>query len=365
MKDGARVRRILHIDLDPFFVGVERMRDATLARRPLVVGGNGPQARVAAASEEARAAGVRVGQTIARARELCPEAVVRPGDFEAYARASQDVTAILLGVSRRVERPTADEAFVDLSADATAMRQAVLAAEGLRDELRYRMGGIDAAFGLASSRLAARVASRWARPRGLVLLLPEHETSFLDRQPVGVLDDLGPDELSRLTAMGVATVHDLRVADPGRLRAAIGRSAEERLRLLLDPSAEPPVTIMAPPQWVQEDLAIRDDGNDRETLESLLDGLVRRARRRLLPFDLAAGSLTVEVRRGQTMLTRTAHLPAGVRDERVLCSVASRTARPLLDPAHLVRGLRLRLARLTPLRPASSLFPDLPVVAHG
>lgn len=340
------------------------MRDATLAGRPLVVGGNGPQARVAAASPEARAAGVRVGQTIARARELCPGAVFRPGDFEAYARASQDLTSILLGVSRRVERPTADEAFVDLSTDAATMRLAVAAVESLRNEVERRMG-IDAAFGLASSRLAARVASRWARPRGLVLLLPEHEASFLDRQPVSVLDDLAPDELARLTELGVVTLRDLRAADSARVRAAIGRSAEDRLRLALDPSAEPPVAVMAPPQWVQEDLAIRDHANDLETLEALLDGLVRRARRRLLPFDLAAGSLTVEVRRGQTLLTRSSRMPAGVRDERVLGALATRTARPLLEPAHLVRGLRLRLAQLTPARPISRLLPDLPAAAHG
>jgi DNA polymerase-4 len=358
------MRRILHVDLQPFFVGVERMRDPALRQCPVIVGGDGPLARVAAVSDEARAAGVRVGQPIGHARQLCPEAAFRPGDFEAYARVSHDVTNILLGVSRRLERPSADEAFVDLSSDAATMRHAVLATESVRDQVQRRLG-LDAAFGLASSRLAARVASRWARPRGLVLLLPEHEASFLDRQPLSVLDDLAPAEMARLSEIGITTLGDLRGADPARVRAVLGRATEDRLRLRLDPSAEPPVAVMAPPLSLQEETSVRDRASDADALQALLDGLVRRALRRLLPFDLAVGGLTIEVRRGDTTLARSARFPVALRDEAALRSVAGRIARPLLEPAHLVRGLRLRLAQLAAASPASGLFPDLPAAAQG
>src|SRR6185436_18807829 len=98
-------RRILHVDLDPFFVSVERSLDASLRARPLIVGA-GPDAAsglVAAASAEARARGVVPGQSLGTARRLCPDAVFRPGDLEAYARVSEDVTSVLLRASRRVE----------------------------------------------------------------------------------------------------------------------------------------------------------------------------------------------------------------------------------------------------------------------
>ena len=109
MKSKERTRRILHVDLDPFLVSVERSLDPTLRGRPVIVGalpdGSGV---VAAASSEARALGVRAGQPIAAARRACPQGVFRPGDLETYARYSEDVTAILQAASRRVERPSAD-----------------------------------------------------------------------------------------------------------------------------------------------------------------------------------------------------------------------------------------------------------------
>ena len=110
-----RRRHILHVDLDPFFVNVERSLDASLRGRAVIVGGGDASGLVAVASAEARQAGVVPGQAMAVARRLCPAAVVREGDFETYGRFSEEVSAILLAASRRVERPSADEAYVDLT----------------------------------------------------------------------------------------------------------------------------------------------------------------------------------------------------------------------------------------------------------
>ncbi len=135
MKDHRRT--ILHVDLDPFFVSVERSLDPSLRGRPVVVGGDGAGLGfVAAASEEARQAGVRVGMPVAQARLACPAAAFRRGDLDVYGRCSEEVTAVLLAASRRVERPSADEAFVDLTAEGPADTTPVRAAESIRDELQ-------------------------------------------------------------------------------------------------------------------------------------------------------------------------------------------------------------------------------------
>ena len=102
-KAVPRRRSILHLDLQPFFVSVERALDPALRDRPVVIGGRPDGSGVvAAASREAKAAGVREGQPLAVARRTCPQAVFRPGDLEAYARVSQEVTSLLLAASRRV-----------------------------------------------------------------------------------------------------------------------------------------------------------------------------------------------------------------------------------------------------------------------
>ena len=165
----ARARSILHIDLDPFFVSVERSLDPA-ARRPLIVGGNEDGSGiVAAASDEARAQGVRAGQPVGVARRLCPDGVFRPGDLDTYARVSDDVTSLLLAASRRVERPSADEAYVDLTREAPSSPTPVAVAESLKDELQRRLGLDPPRWAWRPRGLAARVATVRRCPRGLLV----------------------------------------------------------------------------------------------------------------------------------------------------------------------------------------------------
>lgn len=359
---GSRPRRILHVDLDPFFVSVERSLDPSLRGRPVIVGGT-PDGRgmVAAASAEARAAGVRQGQSVELARRVCPDGVFRPGDLDTYARFSEDVSAILLGASRRVERPSADEAYVDLSRESLTSPNPVTAAEAVKDEIQRRLG-LDASLGLASTRLAAKVASTWARPRGLLVVLPGYETSFLARQPLSFLPDLPPHLETALETAGFLTLGHVAEAEEEALAAVVGNAAP-RLRDAARGVGEEPIPVTAPPAWVQEDAVIRDRGSDRAALLSVVEALAGRACKRLRPFGLAAGTVTVEVRRPDGAVRRDFELDPGLTDPDTAASVARNLAEPLLDSSTGVRGLQVRLSRLTALGSQAPLFPEIPGVA--
>jgi len=359
---APRPRRILHLDLDPFFVSVERSLDASLRGRPVIVGGNADgRGMVAAASAEARAAGVRPGQSIDLAKSLCPDGVFRPGDLDTYARFSEDVSAILLGASRRVERPSADEAYVDLSRESVSSPNPVAAAEAIKDEIQRRLG-LDASLGLASTRLAARVASTWARPRGLLVVLPGYETSFLARQPLSFLPDLPPHLETALENAGFLTLGQVAEAEEEALAAVVGNAAP-RLRDAARGVGEDPVPVTAPPAWVQEDAVIRDRSSDRAALLGVVEGLAGRACRRLRPFGLAAGTVTVEVRRADGAVRRDFELDPGLTDPDTAGAVAKNLAEPLLDPIASVRGVQVRLSRLTTVGSQAPLFPEIPGVA--
>src|SRR5882672_5758748 len=114
--------------------------------------------------------------------------------------------------SRRVERPSADEAYVDLTRESPSSPTPVAVAESLKDELQRRLG-LDASLGLATTRLAARVASTWARPRGLLVVLPGYEASFLARQPLCFLPDLPPHLETALETAGLLTLGHVAEAD--------------------------------------------------------------------------------------------------------------------------------------------------------
>jgi len=342
----ARARSILHIDLDPFFVSVERSLDPSLRGRPLIVGGNDDGSGiVAAASDEARAQGVRAGQPVGVARRLCPEGMFRPGDLDTYARVSDDVTSLLLSASRRVERPSADEAYVDLTREAPSSPTPVALAESLKDELQRRLG-LDASLGLASTRLAARVASTWARPRGLLVVLPGYEASFLARQPLCFLPDLPPHLEKALEQAGLVTLGQVAACDPAALAEAVGTPAATKLQEAARGEGEPPVAVTAPPVRIHEEALIRDRHTDREALRQVVEGLAGRACRRLRPFGLAAGTVTVELRRGDLTVRREENLEPGVADEETARAVASSLVEPILEPASTVRAAQVRLTRL-------------------
>jgi len=351
-------RRILHIDLTPFFVGVERALDPTLDGRPLIIGGEGTFGRVAAASPEAQGHGVHAGQSVAAARRACPSAALRPGDLELYSRLSDKVTSLLLAVTPRVLRPSADEAVADLTSAARSDRHSVLAAESLRDALRTRLGLKDVSLGLASTRAAARLAARWARPRGLLLLLPAHEESLLARVPIETLEDLAPEDTARLRHAGIHSLGAACAHPPEELASLLGRTTAARVLALV--GANEPIPPMAPPSAIEEEARLHGPGTDRATLEASAARLAGAAAERLRPLHLAAGSIRVDViRPGRGFSSRAERLARPSAQASTLAGLARRVVRSLPVPTVGVRGVRVRLSDLRAASSQASLFPEL------
>jgi DNA polymerase-4 len=270
----------------------------------------------------------------------------------------EEVTAVLLAASRRVERPSADEAFVDLSPEHGSIPP-VRAAETIRDELQRRLG-LDASLGLASSRLAARIASGWAKPRGLLVVLPGYERSFVATKPIALLG-LPPHLESALARAGLETLGQLAEAEVDTLAPAIGTSAAEHVRALARGEGEPEIAVAAPPSFLQEETAVRDRTSDPLALVEIAESLARRAARRLKPFRLATTAIAVEVRRASDSARRATNLATATADDDRIAETARELALALVEPADAVRGLLVRLARLGPESSQAPLFPEAPV----
>ena len=97
-------RAIVHMDLDSFFVSVERLRDTRLVGKPVIVGGMSDRGVVAACSYETRVFGVRSAMPMKMALKLCPDAIVLRGDFDAYTQHSEAVTSLIMGRAPLVEK---------------------------------------------------------------------------------------------------------------------------------------------------------------------------------------------------------------------------------------------------------------------
>ncbi len=219
-------RQILHIDLDAFFVSVDRVLDPRLRGRPVVVGGEpGLRGVVASASYEARACGVHAGMPLAQAHRLCPQAVFLKGSFPRYQEASERFMGILSDFTPDLEPAGIDEAYLDLtgfeSLYGPAWGTALRIKRRIKDEL-----GLTASIGIASSKVVAKVASDMAKPDGVLEVAPGEERPFLAPLPIAKLPCVGPKTEKMLRGMGVTTIEQLASLPSSLLKANIGLLGE-------------------------------------------------------------------------------------------------------------------------------------------
>lgn len=220
---------ILHLDLDAFFAAVEQRDKPSLRGKPVVVGGGGPRGVVATASYEARVFGVRSAMPGTEARRRCPNAAFLGGRFEAYRQSSAIVMQLLSEVSPAVEPLSLDEAFVDLTLSDWNLDRLAEHVENLRRELTRRTGGLSASVGVGSSKFVAKVASEAAKPDGFRIVVPGEELDFIAALPVRAIPGVGPVTETKLLAIGMYTVADLRRATREELVSALGKASGEGL----------------------------------------------------------------------------------------------------------------------------------------
>ena len=208
---------IAHLDLDAFYASVELLRRPELRGVPVIVAGSGPRAVVTTASYEARRFGIGSAMPAARARRLCPEAVVIAPDFEAYRKTSREVMAIVCDHVERVEQLGLDEAYLDLSelmAPKAAARRLVI-------DIRDRTG-LSASVGIGPNRLVSKVASDAEKPAGFVVLTREQACERFALAPPSLVPGIGPRTAERLTALGIVTLQALAGADEELLSQEFG-----------------------------------------------------------------------------------------------------------------------------------------------
>lgn len=182
---------IFHIDLDSFFVAVERLLNPTLVGKKIAVGGSSGTGVISSASYEARKSGVRSAMPVSTAKRICPDLIIVPHHFTEYSNASKKIFAILRHFSPVVEAVSIDEAYVDMTGTEGLWGTPPQAAETIRKRI-FDETGLTASIGIASNRLVAKVATDQCKPNGLLHVKPGQEKDFLAPLPVKVLPGVGP-----------------------------------------------------------------------------------------------------------------------------------------------------------------------------
>jgi len=211
-------RTILHLDLDTFFVSVERKNDDRLKNRPVMVGGIGDRGVVAACSYETRPYGVHSGMPMKMARMLCPDAVVIRGDAGTYSEQSKIVTEIIKETVPVFEKASIDEFYADLSG-----MDRFFSCHTMASELRLRIkreSGLPISFGLSTNKLVSKVATGEAKPDNEMRINHGEEKTFLAPmhiQKIPMVGDKTNQILNNLGIKYVKTIQDMPVEMMGKV----------------------------------------------------------------------------------------------------------------------------------------------------
>ena len=306
---GAVTRTpILHVDMDAFYASVATRDDPALADVPVIVGGGG-RGVVLSANYLARRSGVSSAMPMTRARRLCPDAVVLAPDFELFSRVSASVMENFRDVSAVVEAISLDEAFIDVSGAARRWGTPVQIAERLRavihDEQR-----ITCSVGVAATPVVAKLASRRAKPDGVVVVDPDEVTSFLHPLDVGELWGVGEKTRTQLHRLGLYTVGDLAHTPLRTVQRALGATAGTHLhelawgvdRRVLTPRSGP----HEPDRSMGADHTFSSDVDDPDVVVRELLRLSAKVAGRMRAAGMAGRTVTIRVRFADfTTITRS------------------------------------------------------------
>lgn len=336
--------RIACLDLDTFFVSVERLFDPSLVGKPVVVGAVGNRGVVTSASYEARTFGVHSGMSILEARRLAPHAVYLPGRHGEYGPLAAKVKAVLEGYTPAVQTASIDEFFLDfrgceaywcrpgdVDEDATIARVNREMREAVFAETR-----LPASVGVGSTRPIAKMASGRAKPAGVCFVPGGQEADFVADLPVRRFPGIGPVAEAALVAAGVRTLGQLvrptaatRGAFAGQVAAVAAAVYPTEARDLgrdrpafqeHDPDGEARGTLSNERTFFDD---VADDAVVHAQLRALADRVCWRARKR-------------------GVKARTVHLKLRYRDFDTL--TRSSTGPPVDDPRAVLAACRAMFA---------------------
>jgi DNA polymerase-4 len=329
------------IDMDAFYVSIELCRHPELRGRPVVVAGSGPRAVVTTASYEARRYGVGSAMPTAKARRLCPEAVVLPPDFTTYREVSREVMDIVRAHVELVEVVGLDEAYLDL----TGLFSPRAAMRRLLAEIKVATQ-LTCSVGIGPNKLVAKVASDADKPAGFTVLTREQACARFAQAPPGLVPGIGPKTMARLAELGLTTLQALGAAPERmlieRFGPNLGVELSRRGRFEYDGVVGVARKVVSESRERTFDYDVHDPAVMRESLSVMADELCMS----LAAHGRSGRTIGIKVRLDDfTTVTRAHTVAEPTCDVEVVSAVALRLLHDY-SPPRPVRLLGVRVAGL-------------------
>ncbi|MCR5013861.1 MAG: DNA polymerase IV [Bacteroidales bacterium] len=286
-------KTILHLDLDTFFVSVERLINPSLEGKPVIVGGMSDRGVVSTCSYEARRFGVHSAMPMRMARQLCSQAVFIRGDIELYSRYSRLVTQIIADSAPVYEKMSIDEHYLDLTG-MDRFHGCYQWSHELREKI-IRESGLPISFGLSENKTVSKIATGEAKPNGELQVMPPVVHEFLDPLPVRKIPMAGEKTCALLHSMGVDTIGVLRRLPPVAMVQVLGKNGVDIWKKANGQDSTP-VRPYQEQKSMSAEHTFEQDTIDVAAIRRRLFGMVERLGFELRSQGKLAGCVTVKIR---------------------------------------------------------------------
>ncbi|GAA1763445.1 DNA polymerase IV [Luedemannella helvata] len=349
----------MHADLDAFYASVEQRDHPRLRGRPVIVGGG----VVLACSYEAKARGVRTAMGGRQALRLCPDAVVVAPRFGEYVAASRAVFDVFRDTTPVVEGLSIDEAFLDVSGLRRIAGPPAGIAERLREQVRERVG-LPITVGVARTKFLAKVASRVAKPDGLLVVPPDEELAFLHPLPVELLWGVGPVTAGKLRERRIATVGHVARLGEAALVSMLGEATGRQLHALAHNRDHRRVTVGRRRGSIGAQRALGWRPHTPESVDAAAVALVDRVTRRMRKAGRAGRTVVLRLRfTDSSRATRSRTLPRATDGTQTILGAVRgllAAAQPLIDE----RGITLVGVSVSNFDQHGAVQLELPIEGH-
>lgn len=286
-------KSIIHLDLDAFFVSVERKEDSRLNGKPVIVGGLGDRGVVAACSYETRPHGVRSGMAMKVARRLCPEAIVIKGNAGTYTKHSHVVTEIIKSEVPSFEKASVDEFYADLTGMDRFFGIQKFAYE-LRDRI-MKESGLPISFGLSKNKVVAKIATGEAKPNATKIIELGTEKNFLAPLAVNKIPMIGNKTFQTLLNLGVRRVETIQQMPVEMLESVLGKNGRMIWKRAMGID-DPPLVPFHERKSISTERTFNRDTIDMTRLHATLVAMAESLAYQLRNGDKLASTVTVKIR---------------------------------------------------------------------
>ncbi len=352
-----RERNIVHLDLDTFFVSVERLRDSSLVGKPVVIGGLSDRGVVASCSYEARQYGVHSAMPMKLARNLCDDAIIIRGDSEMYTKYSRLVTDVIAEEAPLYEKASIDEHYIDISG-----MDRFFGCMQWTHELRQKIirhTGLPISYGLSVNKTVSKIATGEAKPNGELEVVKSRVIPFLSPLSIRKIPMIGDKTYHLLRSMGIQTVRTLQDMPVEMMEKVLGKNGNEVWRRANGIDAAP-VRPYSERKSISTERTFEKDSINVVHMQELLVSMVERLAYDLRKKQKLTACITVKIRYSNfDTHTLQKHIPYTSFDH-VLISAAKELFDRLYKRRILIRLIGVKLSHLVVGMQQLDLFEDTP-----